>query len=102
MVTVQNNQVDNNGFAGIIVASYCTGASPPCMNLDINPDPENAHILNNELSGNGTMPPSDPLEAQLAADLVWDNTGTGNCWSGNTATATTKILGGRPPLPACP
>jgi len=100
-VTVQNNRIGNNGFAGIIVASYCTGVTP-CVAPDINPDPEQVHILNNDVTNNGGMPPSDPLEAQLAADLVWDKTGTGNCWSGNSATASEKILGGRPPLPMCP
>jgi parallel beta-helix repeat protein len=98
-VTVQHNQVSNNGFAGIIVASYCTGVSP-CTDLDIDPDPKDCRIANNDLSGNGTMPPMDPLERALAADLVWDATGTGNCWTGNTPTATVKLLHGRI-LPAC-
>jgi parallel beta-helix repeat protein len=100
MVTVQNNTVSNNGFAGIIVASYCTGTTACSVPIDIDPDPMNAHILDNNLSNNGMSPPSDPLEAELAADLVWDNKGTGNCWKGNTASATTKTLGGRH-LPAC-
>jgi parallel beta-helix repeat protein len=98
-VTVQNNQVRDNGFAGIIVASYCTGVSP-CTDLDIDPDPKNNRIVNNTLSGNGTMPPTDPLERALAADLVWDATGTGNCWTGNTPSATVKVLHGRT-LPVC-
>ncbi len=98
-VTVQNNRVSNNGFAGIIVASYCTEVSP-CSTLDMDPDPKNDRILDHTLSGNGTMPPSNPLEASLAGDLVWDKTGTSNCWAGNTPSATVKILGGSQ-LPAC-
>jgi parallel beta-helix repeat protein len=98
-VMVQHNQVRNNGFAGIIVASYCTGVSP-CTDLDIDPDPKDCRVANNDLSGNGTMPPADPLERALAADLVWDATGTGNCWTGNTPSATVKLLHGRA-LPVC-
>jgi parallel beta-helix repeat protein len=101
MVTVQNNRIGNNGFAGIIVASFCSGGSAPCTGLDIDPDPEGNRILNNELTNNGTAPPADPILAALAADLIWDKTGMGNCWSGNTPTATTKILGGGRQLPAC-
>jgi parallel beta-helix repeat protein len=70
MVTVQNNMITNNGFAGIIVASYCTGTSACSVPIDIDPDPTNAHIVNNTLSSNGLTPPADPLEAALAADLV--------------------------------
>jgi parallel beta-helix repeat protein len=101
MVTAQNNTVTNNDFAGIIVASYCTGTPPPCTNLDIDPNPEQNRIVNNDVSGNGSQPPADPIEAALAADLVWDHTGTGNCWAGNTAAATVKVLGGAQQLPAC-
>ena len=101
MVTVQNNTLSNNGFAGIIVASYCTGTTACSVPIDIDPDPTNARILNNNLSNNGMSPPADPLEAELAADLVWDNKGTGNCWTGNTASATVKTVGGAQHLPVC-
>jgi len=99
MGTVQNNRVGGNGFVGIIVASYCASPSS-CGDLDIDPDPRDNHIVNNQLTNNGMMPPADPIEAALAADLIWDKSGTGNCWSGNTPTATVKILGGGK-LPAC-
>ncbi len=101
MVTVENNRISNNGFVGIIVANYCESPSS-CSNLDINPNPEHDRILNNEVTNNGTMPPANPIEAGLAADLIWDNTGTDNCWSGNTPTATAKVLGDGTTLPACP
>lgn len=100
MITVENNRVSNNGFAGIIVASFCTGSSACANPIDIDPNPGHNRVTNNELSNNGKNPPADPLEAALAADLVWDNTGTGNCWAGNTATATAKTLGGKL-LPVC-
>ena len=100
MVTVQNNRVGNNGFVGIIVANFCASPSS-CKDLDINPNPEHNRIIDNELTNNGHMPPADPIEAGLAADLIWDKTGTDNCWSGNTPTATAKVLGGGTKLPAC-
>lgn len=56
MVTVQNNTINNNGFAGIIVASYCTGTSACSVPIDIDPNPTNAHILNNNLTSNGLPP----------------------------------------------
>jgi parallel beta-helix repeat protein len=100
-VTVQNNRVHGNEFAGIIVAGFCTQSPPPCTDLDIDPDPKNVHVVDNEVMQNGTNPPADPLLALLAADLVWDKTGTGNCWAGNTPSATAKILNGGHQLPIC-
>ncbi len=102
-VTVQSNTVSNNGFAGIIVAGFCSGPSSSaqqCTNLDIDPNPENAHILNNNVSDNG-MGTTNPLLARLAADLIWDKSGAGNCWAGNTPTATIKLLGPGQGLPVC-
>ncbi len=99
-VRIQNNRISGNGFVGIIVANYCASPSS-CHDLDINPDPEHIRVLDNTLTGNGLMPPPDPIEAGLAADLIWDKTGTDNCWSGNTPTATAKVLGGGTTLPVC-
>jgi len=99
MVTVRNNTIANNGFQGIIVSSYCTGVPVSCTGLDIDPNPENNHVINNTLMNNGTGE-VDPAYAHFAADLFWDRTGTGNCWSGNTPTATVYVLGGTT-LPAC-
>jgi len=99
-VTVDGNRLSNNGFVGVIVANYCESPSS-CTDLDINPNPENDRIVNNVLTNNGKLPPDNPIEAGLAADLIWDKTGTDNCWSGNTPTATVKVLGGGATLPAC-
>jgi parallel beta-helix repeat protein len=103
--TVQNNVISNNGFGGVVVASYCTGQAilgNDCGALGIDPDPENVQVLDNQLNGNGLNPPDDPLFADVAADLIWDGTGTGNCWSGNQPeTATVGILGGGDVLPPC-
>lgn len=98
MVTVRNNMIANNGFQGVLVSSYCTGRSVPCIDLDIDPDPQNVHVVNNRLIDNGTSPPA-PL-SHFAADLFWDRKGEGNCWSGNTPTATAIVLGGTT-LPMC-
>jgi len=100
MVTVEKNRIGHNGFVGVIVANYCASPSA-CHDLDINPNPEHVRVVDNELTANGMMPPPDPIEAGLAADLIWDKTGTDNCWSGNTPTATAKVLGGGTTLPAC-
>lgn len=104
MVTVQNNTVTNNGFTGILVAGFCSGPSSSaqqCTNLDIDPNPEQARIVNNTLSGNG-LGTSNPILARLAADLFWDKSGQGNCWGGNTPNATVRLLGSGTTLPACP
>jgi parallel beta-helix repeat protein len=101
-VTVQHNTLTNNGFTGIIVAGFCSGPSSQCTNLDIDPNPEDNRIVNNILNSNGLSPPNNPLLMELAADLIWDSTGTGNCWAGNTPSATVKILGSGHTLPACP
>jgi parallel beta-helix repeat protein len=98
MVTVQNNAISNNGFAGVIMASYCSNAS--CVGIDVNPDPTNNQVLGNTLTNNGTQPVGG-VEL-VAADLIWDGKGSGNCWGGNTPAATVKILSGAHSLPACP
>jgi parallel beta-helix repeat protein len=99
MVTVRDNTIANNGFQGVIVSSYCTGLPMACTDLDIDPDPRDVHVVDNHLSNNGTAE-TDPLLSHFAADLFWDHLGEGNCWSGNTPTATTVVLGGTA-LPSC-
>jgi parallel beta-helix repeat protein len=99
MVTVRSNTLANNGFQGIIVSSYCTGLPMACTDLDIDPNPRDVHVLDNRLLNNGTAE-TDPVLAHFAADLFWDHVGQGNCWSGNTPTATIAVLGGTS-LPSC-
>ena len=98
MVTVKDNTVANNGFAGIIVISYCTGLSTSCTDLGIDPEPRDVHVVGNTLSNNAGSPP-DAYRA-LAADLIWDARGSDNCWADNTASASVRILG-IGPLPVC-
>src|SRR4030095_16590081 len=85
-ITVRDNTVSNNGFAGIILIRYRTGLSP-CTDLDIDPNPEHVHVLDNAVSDNGNSPPDDPALAAVAAGLIWDTLGTDNCRGGNTPTA---------------
>ena len=93
------NDVRNNGFAGIAVSSLCLGLAlqgQGCDGLGIDPDPVNDRILANRLIENGTVPLANPFFEALRADLIWDGSGTGNCWSGNRFATSTP-----PELPAC-
>jgi parallel beta-helix repeat protein len=97
---VSGNQVTGNKTGGILVFNYCNAiqitTGEACPSLDIDPDPDHNRIKGNAVTGNGTNPdPSVP--AALAADLIWDGTGDGNCWSENTANTTFPAQ-----LPACP
>jgi hypothetical protein len=70
---------------------------PPlaCGSLDIDPNSDSNQILNNTATGNGLSP--DSVIAPLpGADLLWDGTGTLNCWQDNTANTTFPA-----PLPTC-
>jgi parallel beta-helix repeat protein len=98
--SVVENRVRGNGFAGIAVVSLCLGLAlqgNPCTGLDIDPDPVNNRIVGNRLKNNGTVRQPDPLFDALRADLIWDGSGTGNCWSRNVFASSTPAQ-----LPACP
>ncbi len=97
--TVTLNKIENNGFTGIAMVSLCLGLAlqgTPCTGLDVDPDPSNNHIILNELENNGTIPQADPFFDSLRADLIWDGSGTGNCWSQNRFATSTPAA-----LPAC-
>jgi parallel beta-helix repeat protein len=97
--TVMSNHVRNNGFAGIAVASLCFGLAlqgSDCSGLDIAPDPSDDRIVHNRLTANGTTPQPNPIFDALRADLIWDGSGSGNCWSDNVYSTSTP-----PALPAC-
>jgi hypothetical protein len=57
----------------------------------------NNRIVGNRLKNNGTVRQPDPLFDALRADLIWDGSGTGNCWSRNVFASSTPAQ-----LPACP
>jgi len=83
--TVRKNIVTDNQFAGVGVVSLCLAFSllgQSCDGLDVDPQPDSNRIVGNVVKGNGTQPIPSPLDA-FRADLVWDGTGTGNCWKAN-------------------
>jgi parallel beta-helix repeat protein len=102
--TLYRNQIENNGFSGIALVDWCVGAAlaGPSFACNVNPAltesaPDNDHFLDNGIVGNGTAPPSG-FEA-LAADISQlPGAAVGNCFSGNTPTATVFPAG---PLPPC-
>jgi parallel beta-helix repeat protein len=82
-VTIANNVVARNHSSGIALISL----PPDVAALDprLDPIPDGDHITNNTVLGNG-LDPTLQLALFPPADLLWDGTGTGNCWTGNTYT----------------
>jgi parallel beta-helix repeat protein len=85
---VKNNKVRDNSFTGIAtVSTLILGAIagiPPAAFADIEPNPDGDKITGNDLLHNGTQPPVGlPLPGN---DLLWDGSGTNNCWSQNSFT----------------
>jgi parallel beta-helix repeat protein len=92
-VTITDNLVTDNGSVGIALISL----PPEIAAIDprVDPIPDDDHIAGNTLLGNGTHPDAR-LAPFPAADLLWDGSGAGNCWSDNIyATAFPN------PLPTC-
>ena len=97
-VTIKNNKISNNNFTGIAtVSDLVLGALaglPPGAFADIEPNPDNSKITDNLLVNNGTVPPAGlPLPG---VDLLWDGSGTNNCWKNNTFSTSYPS-----PLPVC-
>jgi parallel beta-helix repeat protein len=82
---IRHNLVKGNGSFGIAVTNICVAqglSQAECDALDIEPNPDGNRVVANKATGNGQNPdPSVP--AVFTKDLVWDTTGTGNCWSNN-------------------
>ena len=86
--TVKDNKVRDNNFSGIaLVSTLILGAIagiPPAAFADIEPNPDGDKITGNDLLRNGALPPAGlPLPGN---DLLWDGSGTNNCWSQNSFT----------------
>jgi parallel beta-helix repeat protein len=82
---IRENNVKGNDFVGIaVVSSLLLGqiaGLPPEAFADIEPLPDNVKVISNVVMNNGAKPPSGlPLPG---ADLLWDGSGTGNCWAKN-------------------
>ena len=74
------------GFTGIAVTSLCLGISlqgGDCGGLGIQTDPVDDRIVGNRVTGNGTATQANAFFEAIKADLIWDGSGTGNCWSAN-------------------
>ncbi len=101
--TVQQNVVTGNSFVGIGVANTGLLAQLGGFPIDVEPFPDHTRVLGNVALGNGGAQPIPFLPPGV--DLVWDGTGTDNCWSRNKfgASLDLNLLGGAPTssLPAC-
>jgi parallel beta-helix repeat protein len=97
-VTAQDNNIKDNNFVGLATVSTVILGSlaglPPEAFGDIEPNPDGARIISNVLGNNGAAPPAGiPLPG---VDLLWDGSGTSNCWSDNHFSTSYPS-----PLPAC-
>ena len=92
-LTAAGNIVTGNDSAGILIAQLPPDAA--ALDPRIDPFPDHNEIRNNVTLENGASP--DPKIAPLpGADLLWDTSGSGNCWAGNTAESSFPD-----PLPRC-
>jgi parallel beta-helix repeat protein len=102
--TIENNTVTANSFFGIALVN--TGVLADLAEVpveDIEPFPDNVRIVNNTATGNGGTQPLPDLPAGV--DLLWDGTGSDNCWSDNVVDSSLNLdlIGGSPTpqLPEC-
>ena len=83
--TIRNNIIRNNNFVGIATVSTLVLGSlaglPPEAFAVIEPNPDGIKIIHNTITKNGAAPPYGlPLSG---GDLLWDGSGTNNCWKNN-------------------
>ena len=94
---MKHNTVTGNDFVGIGVASSLVlgalAGLPPEAFADIEPNPDKVRVQNNVVTANGASPPPIGFPG---VDLLWDGSGTKNCWSGNTFTTSLPSV-----LPQC-
>ncbi len=97
---VRGNTATGNDFVGIAVGSTLLlgelAGLPPDAFADIEPNPDGARILHNVVTGNGDNPQPPISELLPGVDLLWDGSGTDNCWGENTFGESFPIG-----LPAC-
>lgn len=96
-VRAEENHVSGHDFIGLgvgssLILALLSGA-PPAAFADIEPNPDGVEVRNNVVTGNGTQ---SPIPFLPAVDLLWDGSGVGNCWLGNTFGSAAP-----PTLPAC-
>jgi len=98
-VSMESNVVTGNEFAGItffstVVLGALAGLPPEAF-ADIEPNPDNARITRNVVKNNGSSPPTLPIPLP-GVDLLWDGSGSDNCWGSNIFNASYPS-----PLPRC-
>jgi parallel beta-helix repeat protein len=96
----EQNTINDNQFAGIVVFSTLVLSSlagiPPDSLADIEPNPDGVKITKNILRHNGFNPPVIPGLPLPGVDLLYDGSGTNNCWSNNIFKTSYPS-----PLPSC-
>jgi len=101
---VEKNTVTGNNFAGITVFSslvLVVLAGIPPGDFDIEPNPDGTKVTNNIVTGNGAKPPQIPNLPLPGVDLLYDGSGTNNCWSNNIFATSINISNGSTQLPSC-
>jgi parallel beta-helix repeat protein len=95
--TIENNIVRENNFSGITVFSSLILVALGAVDstgFDVEPNPDNIRINKNIVERNGTNPP--PALILPGVDLLWDGSGTNNCWNNNHFETSYPS-----PLPSC-
>jgi parallel beta-helix repeat protein len=99
---VSANRITGHSFVGIGVAN--TGLLAELAGVpidDIEPFPDHVRVRDNTVTGNGGAQPIPFLPPGV--DLLWDGTGTGDCWEGNVFDSSLDLdLPGGAPSPALP
>jgi len=92
-VTIADNLVTENKSAGIALISLPSDVA--ALDPRVDPIPDADRVTRNTVLTNGSHP--DPrLSPFPPADLLWDGTGTNNCWTANTFASSYPN-----PLPEC-
>ena len=99
--TIDNNNITGNNFTGVtvfstLVLATIAGIPPEQILADIEPYPNGDKISNNILKNNGAAPPVIPDLPLPGVDLLYDGSGSDNCWSNNIFTSSYPS-----PLPSC-
>jgi parallel beta-helix repeat protein len=82
--SVDHNDVTRNDTFGIVVANLCNAfqfTPEECAGLDVDPNTDDARVVYNTALSNGENP--DPNFPFPSADLLWDGTGSNDCWGHN-------------------
>jgi parallel beta-helix repeat protein len=97
------NHVTYNKFTGITIVSTLALALlaniPPEAFAGNDYNPDEVRVLSNQIKNNGLAMPAEYSPKYgpfLGFDLLWDGSGTGNCWSKNQYDTSNPS-----PLPAC-